>query len=147
MSFVGETMALMVPIVGAVALFTFLAVVGWAEERRKEREAYYRYEFRKRLVEAGKMDSEAVRGLMRFEYETELQRRRENLLIGGFIVAGVGVGLLLGLQFIEDEAVWMVGYIPAFIGAGMLVYALFFAPRPEPGRPPVGCRPEDGDEG
>ena len=33
-------------------------------ERRKEREAFYRYEFRKELVAAGKMDADDVRDLM-----------------------------------------------------------------------------------
>ena len=35
---------MLVPIVGSIALFSFLTVNGWADARRKEREAYYRGE-------------------------------------------------------------------------------------------------------
>lgn len=131
-----------VPAVGAIALFSFLAVIGWAENRRKEREAYYRYEFRKKLVEAGEMNATHLQELMRFEYETEMQRRRQGMVAGGFITAGVGLGILFGLQFIREEAVWMVGYIPLGIGGAMLLYALFFAPKSAP-VPPLGALPKD----
>ena len=36
--------AMLIPIVGSIALFSFLAVTTWSEARRKEREAYYRAE-------------------------------------------------------------------------------------------------------
>lgn len=142
MNWVSDAMIFLIPIVGSIALFSFLAVVGWAENRRKEREAYYRFEFRKKLVDAGEMNASHVQELMRYEYETDLQRRRHGLIIGGFITGGVGAGLLLGLQFIRDEAVWMVGFIPLFIGAAMLAYALVFAPRTTP-VPPPGAFPRD----
>jgi len=132
-------MVFLVPAVGAIALFTFLAVVGWAAERRRERETYYRYEFRKRLVESGQMSGTDLRELQRYENESEAQRRRQGLLAAGMIVAGTGLGLLLGLRFIEDEAVWMVGYIPLFIGVGMLLYAVVLAPKQGPGPPPSGA--------
>ena len=61
----------MIPIVGSISLFSLLAVVGWAEQRRKEREAYYRYEFREKLVDAGEMNAHQVQDLMRHEYEAE----------------------------------------------------------------------------
>lgn len=125
----------LVPIAGSVALFTFLAVASWAKQRRKERESYYRYEFRKQLVDAGKMDASDVRDLMQYEQETTLYRARQSSLVGGFVLLGVGAGLLLGLQWIDD-GVWMVGYIPFFIGLALTIYALFVAPRgvPQPPR-------------
>jgi len=124
----------LIPIVGSVALFTFLAVASWAEQRRKERESYYRYEFRKQLVDAGKMDASDVRDLMQYEQETTLYRARQSSLVGGFVLLGVGGGLLLGLQWI-DEGVWMVGYIPFFIGVALTIYAVFVAPRGVPAPP------------
>lgn len=133
--------------VATVAVFTFIAVVTWADQRRREREAYYRLEFRKRLVDAGKMDSEAVANLMRFEYAVEARRLRDKLLIAGFVLLGVGIGLLLGLRFIPDLPVWMVGYIPTLLGAFLLLYGLLFAGKPEPGPPPAGWMPPDGREG
>lgn len=133
--FPGAAMWALVPIAGSVALFTFLAVASWAKQRRKERESYYRYEFRKQLVDAGKMDASDVRDLMQYEQETTLYRARQSSLVGGFVLLGVGAGLLLGLQWIDD-GVWMVGYIPFFIGLALTIYALFVAPRgvPQPPR-------------
>lgn len=127
----------LVPVAGSIALFTFLAVNSWAEERRKERESYYRYEFRKTLVESGKMDGSDVRELMRYEQETALYRGRQSSLAGGFILMGVGVGMLIGLRWIE-EGVWMTGYIPLFIGVAMMIYAQFVAPRGVPEPPASG---------
>ncbi len=49
---------------------------------------------------------------------------RRGLLVGGAIVASAGVGLCVGLRFIDGEAVWMVGYIPLAIGLGMLAIGL-----------------------
>lgn len=136
MSWMPEALIFMIPIVGSVALFAFLAVAAWAAERRRERQAYYQYEFRKRLVEAGKLDAADVKSMVEFEHDADMARRKQGILAGGLIVAGVGVGLLLGLRFIDDESIWMVGYIPLGIGAGMLLYALGFA-RTLPNRPTV----------
>jgi hypothetical protein len=142
MGWLAEAMVFLVPAVGSIAMFSFLAVVGWAAQRRRERESYYRYEFRKRLVETGQMNSNDLRELHRYEVETEFQRRRQGLLAGGMITAGSGIGLIFGLRFIEDEAVWMVGYIPLFIGLGMLAYGLVMARGKGPGTPPPGAMPE-----
>jgi hypothetical protein len=38
--------------VGAVGLFSFLAIASWSESRRREREAYYRSEAIRKLAEA-----------------------------------------------------------------------------------------------
>ncbi len=141
-----QALIFMIPIVGAISLFSFLAVVGWAEQRRKEREAYYRYEFRKKLVDAGEMNAQQVQDLMRYEYEAEQHRRRQGMVATGFILSGVGVGLIFGLRFIDDADVWMVGSIPLFIGLAMLTYALLFAPKLALPAPPVGAFPRPGDE-
>jgi len=125
----------LVPVAGSIALFTFLAVATWAEQRRKERESYYRYEFRKHLVEAGKMDARDVRELIQYEQESQMSRARQSSLVGGFVLIGVGLGMLLGLQWV-GEGVWMVGYIPLFIGISIMIYALLVAPRIVPTPPP-----------
>jgi hypothetical protein len=134
MDWVTNVMIFMIPIVGSVALFSFLAVNSWAEQRRKERESYYRFEFRKELVNAGKMDANDVRELMQYEQELESSSFRQANIVGGFVLLGVGGGLLLGLRWI-DEGIWMVGYIPLFIGISLLAYAVLVAPRITP-KPP-----------
>lgn len=136
MGWFAGSMVFMVPIVGSIALFAFLSVGAWADARRREREAYYKFEFRKRLVEAGKLEADDVKAMVEFENDASLSSRKQGMLASGLILAGTGAGLLLGLRFIEDEAVWMVGYIPLAIGIAMLAYALMLAPD-VPGRPRV----------
>jgi len=125
----------LVPVAGSIALFSFLAVATWAEQRRKERESYYRYEFRKNLVDAGKMDANDVRDLIHYEQQTQMYKSRQSSIVGGFVLLGVGAGMLLGLRWIPEDGLWMVGYIPLFIGIALTVYALFVAPRDVP-KPP-----------
>ena len=124
-----------------VASLTFVTIVVWAENRRKERQEFYKFEFRKRLVEAGKMDSESLASLMRYEHELRMQQGRQNLLVAAFVLVGVGVGLCIGLQFI-GHSVWMVGLIPVSIGLSLLIFGLFFAEKKNPGPPPLGWTPD-----
>lgn len=139
MSWLPNAMIFMVPIVGAIALFTFLAVDSWATERRKEREAYYEHELRKRMVDAGKLDGEDIRALVQFENDKAMASGKQSMVVGGMVLAGVGVGLLFGLRFIDGTAVWMVGFIPLGIGAAILLYWILFAPD-APDRPQMARR-------
>lgn len=127
MAGLAQAMVFLIPVAGAISLFTFLAVASWAENRRRERESYYRYEFRKRLVEAGKLDASELDRLIRSEAEMAAGQHRQRLLVAGMVLVGAGAGLLLGLRFIEGEAVWMVGFIPLAIGVAMLT-ASWLAP-------------------
>src|SRR5260370_22792113 len=45
--------AVMIPVVGSVVFFAFLSVEGWAQQKRREREAFYRHEVLKKLIEKG----------------------------------------------------------------------------------------------
>jgi hypothetical protein len=120
-------MLFLVPIVGSIALFTFLAVATHAEERRKEREAYYRYEFQKKMLEAG-TTPEQIGALFAAQDAQQFVRERESKKLGGLVTMGIGFGILLGLQFVGDR-VWMVGWIPIAIGAAITLYAFLLSPR------------------
>ena len=91
-----------------VASLTFITVVVWAENRLKERQELYRFEFRKRLVEAGKMDAKSLASLMQYEHDLRLQQGRHKTLIAAFVIVGIGVGTCFGLQFI-DGSIWSSG--------------------------------------
>jgi hypothetical protein len=123
----------LIPVAGTIALFSFLAVVVYSQERRRERETYYQHEFRRSMVESGKMTVADIKELQRLETTQSTQERRQGLMAGGLITAGAGVGILIGLRFIEDAAVWMVGYIPLLVGAGMLLCAFLISPRGDSG--------------
>jgi hypothetical protein len=122
-----------------VASLTFVTIAVWVGHRLKERQEYYRFEFRKRLVE--KMDAASFASLRRYELELELRRGRQKLLVAAFVMVGTGVGLCVGLQFIPGS-VWMVGLLPVSIGLSMLAYGFLVAPKPDPGPPPSGWSPE-----
>jgi len=136
----GAAMENMIPIVGAVALFSFLAIASWGEQRRREREAYYRSEVLKKLSEASTDSSKRILDLMQEEKRGEQRRRGEALKLGGLITAAVGLGLAIFLKLMLPihEPVWAVGFIPLFIGVSLLVYALVLRPRSDD-RPGAGA--------
>ena len=114
--------------VGAVALFSFIAVASWADARRKEREAYYKSETLKKIAES--QGAGAVVDLLREEHKQATIRRREGLKLGGLVNLAVGVGLMAFLGgLIHNERVYLVGLIPLFIGVALLGYVLFLAPK------------------
>ncbi len=127
-----------------VASLTFVTIVVWAENRRKERQEFYRFEFRRRMVESGKMDAESFASLVRYEHDLGLRQARQKLLVAGFIILGTGVGMCVGLQFINDS-IWRLGLIPLSIGLSMLAYGFLFAGKTNPGPPPPGWSPELGE--
>ncbi len=117
--------------IGAVALFVvFIPLVSWIDARRKEREAFYKADTMRRLVDSSGEGAKVALEMMR---EEDLQRQvktREGLKIAGLINLAVGVALLIFLRaLIGNEPVYLCGLIPGFIGIAMLTYALFLAPR------------------
>ncbi len=127
-----------------VASLTFVTVIVWAENRRKERKEFYRFEFRKKLVESGKMDASSFASLIQYENDIRLLQARQKLLIGSFVILGTGIGVCFGFQFISGS-VWKLGLIPVSIGLSMLVYGLFLAPKTNPGPPPLGASLESDE--
>lgn len=124
-------LSFLIPIVGAICLFTFLAVSSWAEERRKEREAFYRSEVLKKLLDSPGTNTQQVLDMIREEEQSALRRRQEGLKLGGLITTAVGFGIVVFLAGAvhTDEPVWMVGLIPLLVGVVLLVYAFFLAPK------------------
>jgi hypothetical protein len=130
MAFVG-----LVPAVGAVALFGFLAVASWSEERRKERESFYRSEVLKKLIESPGADAAPILEMIREEENRQLRRRRDGLLLGGLITGAAGAGFMFFLgQVANDRPIWGLGLIPFLIGVILTVFGLFFAQKPGPPR-------------
>ncbi|UCF32419.1 MAG: hypothetical protein JSV78_08780 [Phycisphaerales bacterium] len=133
-----------------LAFFSWLAVVGWAIQRRKEREAFYRHETEKRLLEQGDASAEQFLQLRREEERTRWLRRREGLKVGGLITGAIGLGILLGLRFVDTGALSFsaVGWIPLGIGLVLVLYAYVLYPEsPSLGRgaPPAPSGGETDD--
>lgn len=126
---------LVIPIVALVAIFTFVSIASWSEERRKEREALYRSEVLKKLSDNLGANAQPVLDFIREEEQNALRKRREGLKLGGLVTLAVGIGVTALLRgIVRDEPVWLVGLIPGLIGLALLLYVLLMAPKPEPPR-------------
>ena len=113
---------MLIPIVGSIALFSFLAVASWADARRAEREALFRHELLKKVAESP--GGQQVLDLLRQEEADRLERKRQGIQLAGWVTlaVGIGVGLLLS-QLPRTPGLWAVGAIPALVGAALVVHA------------------------
>jgi hypothetical protein len=122
--------ALLVPIVGSIALFSFLAVTTWSEARRKEREAYYTSETLKKIAESSGEGARIALELLREQEKNVVRHRREGMKLGGLITAAVGVGVMVLLHgILRDEPFYLSGLIPLLIGLSLLLYVFWLAPK------------------
>ncbi len=117
--------------VGAVCLFVvFIPLVSWIDNRRKEREAFYKADTMRRLAESPGEGAKAAIQMMREEERLKRIKAREGLKIGGLINVGVGVALIIFLRAMlggGSGSPYLCGLIPAFVGVAMLAYVVFLA--------------------
>jgi hypothetical protein len=124
--------AMFVPIIGSIALFSFLSVATWSEARRKEREAYYMGETLKKIAESSGEGAKSALELLREQEKNALSRRHEGMKLGGLVTTAVGIGvmiLLYGLIPRDQAPIYLSGVIPFLIGASLLVYVFALAPK------------------
>ena len=122
--------AVAIPVVGSIALFSFLAVAAWSDARRKEREEYYRNETLKKIAESSGEGAKAAIELMREQNRNVTKRRFEGMKLGGLITAVVGIGVMALLRgLVSDEPVYLAGLIPLLVGLALLTYTYFLAPK------------------
>jgi len=122
--------AMFVPIIGSIALFSFLGVASWSGARRKEREAYYTSEALKKIAESSSEGAKSAIEYLREQEKSQRRRQLEGMKLGGLITAAVGVGLMVMLRGLEhEEPAYLVGMIPLLIGVALLAYAFLLAPK------------------
>jgi hypothetical protein len=121
--------------VGAVALFSFIAVAAWSDARRKEREAYYKSETLKKIAESGTGGSAALEFLREQDRMSD-RRRREGLRLGGLITGVVGIAVMIVLWALAHDpttgvpsGTYLAGLIPLLIGTALLLYSYQLAPK------------------
>jgi uncharacterized membrane protein YeaQ/YmgE (transglycosylase-associated protein family) len=113
--------------VGAISLFgIFIPTVTWIDSQRKEREAFYKAETFRRLAEASGEGAKAAMELLQAQSRFERQKGREGMKIGGIICIAVGAAMTL-LLWSQHEAAFLVGLIPGFVGAALLIYVYLMA--------------------
>ena len=117
--------------IATISLFVvFIPLVTFMENRRKEREAFYKAETLRRLTESSSEGAKAALVMMQTEDRQQRLKRREGMKAGGLINIGVGVSLVIFQRFMlgtGDGSPWLCGLIPGFIGVAMLVYVFFLA--------------------
>lgn len=118
--------------IGAISLFTFLSVATWAGTQRAEREAFYKTEMLKRIVEIGGQ-ADAALNFLREEDRIGMRKRVAAFKIAGLVNVGLSLGLMLFLRELMRNAIYLVGTIPLFIGVALLVYTYLLSPKTSAG--------------
>jgi hypothetical protein len=118
----------MVAVAAIIGVFMFTAVAVWSENRRRERESYYRHELFQKMLDHPGGSVQAVQEMMQtLAQQEEIQRHRkqvEGTKVGGMVTAAAGIGLLAFLYFlVPGRAVYLVGLIPLLVGSALLIYA------------------------
>ena len=114
--------------IGAISLFSFLAVASFAGSRQAERSDYYKADMMKKIAEVGGDRNPALEYL-REQERISAAKRLGGYKLAGLINIGVGLGLMIFLKgLVPGEPVYLTGLIPFFIGIALLAYAMWFAP-------------------
>ena len=110
--------------VTSTAFLTFLSFVIWFEGRQKEREAHYRDEMARKIAEAE--DSRPILEYVRANEQTDAQRVKLKVSIGGLVTSAVGAALMIFLyMLVPTSAVYLIGLFPLFVGIVLLSYSGF----------------------
>ncbi len=112
-----------------VSVFTFVTVAAWAEQRRREREAFYRSEVLKKLAESTGEQARQVIERMREQERNQERQRREGGRLAGVITTGVGLGTSAMFAVLVPGGVWGIGLIPLGVGLALLLYNYGLAPK------------------
>jgi hypothetical protein len=136
---VKSVFVLLIPLVGVILIGTWLAVLGLVRERRKEREALYRYETARKLVDRGELDFAQFEAFIEGEHWRAFQGRREGLKLAGWLLLFGGGMLTGGIAAMSTRTPdWrqflVISTIPEVLGAGLLLYVYLLGPR-APKRP------------
>lgn len=116
--------------IGAISVFSFVAVASWSDARRREREAYYKSETLKKIAETQGAGGSTALEFLREEERNVMRRRREGTKLGGLITAAVGIGLMVFLRAEErSEPAYLLGLVPLLVGAALLTYVYLLAPK------------------
>lgn len=132
-----SALILLIPIVATLGIAVFLTVVGWAKQRRLEREAFYRSQLHQRMLERDQLSVEYLEKERAQRWRMTWQRRRDALRLGGFLLLAMGAALFVTLSVVGDSEAPPVGFIPAALGIVLVLFAQF-SPPPSGGEPPSG---------
>jgi len=114
--------SLLVAVIGALALFSFLAGAVWSGLCRRQEAAYYKSETPMKTVAPG-APATSGQDLFREQEEGSIRHRRESQTLAGVILIAVGIALMALLRTLEHDAtigvpagVFLVGLLPLLVG-------------------------------
>jgi hypothetical protein len=123
-----QAVLFLIPVASVIGIFTLLSVVGYARERRREREALYRHETARKLVEHGQMNFEQFAAFERAEAERPLAARRRALSLAGAVLAIGGLAMWVAFKTVPEEAapglrdLAVLGFIPLLVGGAVFLH-------------------------
>jgi len=123
-----QMLTLMIPVFAVIGTFVFLTFWVITHQRRREREAYYRYELGRKAVEKGYVPEDKLLELLNNERRNQWLGRREAARLAGLILFALGIGLMIALGNLDDHLVGL-GALPMCLGIALFIYGLFFAPK------------------
>jgi hypothetical protein len=119
-----------VPISIVIALAIYLSIVGFARERRIEREMFYDHETARRMLERDGGTAQDVIAWSRERDDARRRRWRESLVLAAYVMIGAGAGIVAGLRVHPDRAYWTLGFIPLATGIAIGTFALLRRDKP-----------------
>ena len=130
-----ENLALTIPIVSTLAFFIFLSIYIWVHAKRREREAFYKNETLRRIAESPDGGAAALE-FLKEEQRLKDRKRREGRKIGGLVATATGLGLMIFLFALnradhDPDPDYLIGLILMLIGAALLAYSYWLAPKEE----------------
>lgn len=118
----------LIPVASIVSSFLAFSVVWWAWQRRKEREAYYRYELSRLMLERSGDSPERLLAWTREQEEADARRRRELQRLLTWVLLLGGVGALVGVRFTTSQES-LFGWVPIGVGVGLALNLALSRPR------------------
>jgi hypothetical protein len=118
--------------VPTVLVIALIAVTRWANLSRREKEAYYKSETLRKIAGSQGAGSSSVSEFLQGDEKIAARHRRESYKLGGLITVSVGLGMMIFIKAVDHadaKPVYLVGVIPLLIGAALLGYVYFLAPR------------------
>jgi hypothetical protein len=118
----------LIPISG----IAMIVLIVWIGERRKEKESLYRNELLRKIAESQVDSAQRVLDMIRHQDQEKKIRMREGLKLAGMVTGAVGLALIpMMAMLVPNRPVWAVGLIPALVGAALVAYVYFLAPKPD----------------
>ena len=125
--------AIFIPIILVVGGITLAIVRVFTQARLEELARRERIAAIERGADPEKLAAIVGAGSDPYALGNSRLKRAHGLLIGSFILMGVGLGLSLVFYLVEPhEEHWVIGILPIFVGVALLASSLVVWPREKP---------------